>query len=216
MARASLVVMARWPAPGRCKGRLARDLGIARAAAIQSRMTIHTLAVARGLADKGLVDLQLAVSGLAPHAARRWGSNLGVEAMAVVMQGSGSMGSRLRRQLLSVQGRLKQPSSPERCSMVIGTDLPGLCQRDLLEALESLQSHGLVLGPASDGGYWLLGLSGDLINPIPSWPFAGIPWGTDQVMATTLEQARRAGVSPALLRQQNDVDQSQDLRAWQG
>ena len=228
LTRASLVVMARWPAPGRCKGRLARDLGIDRAAAIQSRMTMHTLTVAQALAGKGLVDLQLAVSGLAPKAARRWGSQLGIAAVEVAMQGRGSLGCRLRRQLLRVQQQTQQrdphkgqrlswqPRAANRCSIVIGTDLPGLCLRDLLEALERLQTHELVLGPASDGGYWLIGLSGDLLKPVATWPFAGIPWGTNQVISATLEQARRNDVAPALLRQQNDIDKIEDLRYWQG
>ena len=81
-----IVVMARWPSPGRCKRRLSRDLkkelGLSnsseRATRIQRRLTQHTAAVVRGLADAMEIEPVLAVSGLGPRAADRWGKQLGL------------------------------------------------------------------------------------------------------------------------------------------
>ena len=83
---ATLVVMARWPAAGRCKRRLARDLSqvlqhpsaAEQAAHIQRQLTGHTLAVAKRLEQEGQLEVVLAVSGAGRSAASRWARSLGV------------------------------------------------------------------------------------------------------------------------------------------
>ena len=153
-----IVVMARWPSPGRCKRRLSRDfdnaLGLCnsseRATRIQRRLTQHTAAVVRGLAEAMEIEAVLAVSGLGPRAAKRWGQQLGLP--LVRLQGRGQLGTRLRRQLM--HGHRQGLSS-----LVIGTDLPELNADDLKQAIAMLKTHDLALGPASDGGYWLLGIA---------------------------------------------------------
>ena len=100
-----LVVLARWPAPGRCKRRLASSLGAEAAARVQARLTGHTLAVARQLARQLGIELVLAVDGLAPRAARRLGDQLGVG--RIVLQGGGGLGVRMQRQFRIRGGRLR-------------------------------------------------------------------------------------------------------------
>ena len=210
-----IVVMARWPSPGRCKRRLSQDLGNTlglansseRATRIQQRLTQHTAAVVRGLADGMEIEPVLAVSGLGVRAARRWGNNLGLP--LVRLQGKGQLGTRLRRQL--VHGHRHH-----RPCLVIGTDLPELNPDDLKQAIERLQTHDLVLGPASDGGYWLLGIGASLIRSPQHWPLIGIPWGGPTVLEATLEAARRQQLSWALVHQRNDLDHWSDLKPWQG
>ena len=212
---ATLVVMARWPAAGRCKRRLARDLrqvlqhpGAAEQAAhIQRQLTRHTLAVAKRLEQEERLKVVLAVSGAGPRAALRWARSLDVS--NVRLQGSGGLGTRLRRQLL-LSRRNDNPT------LVIGTDLPWLNRRDLLAAIEMLQRSDLVLGPAADGGYWLIGVSSELLRRPAHWPLSGIPWGGEQVLASTLKQASDRGVSTLLLGERNDLDQLADLRPWLG
>tara|TARA_B100000405_G_scaffold192834_1_gene135123 strand:- start:658 stop:1299 length:642 start_codon:yes stop_codon:yes gene_type:complete len=210
-----IVVMARWPSPGRCKRRLSQDLGNTlglsnsneRATRIQQRLTQHTAAVVRGLADGMEIEPVLAVSGLGVHAARRWGENLGLP--LVRLQGKGQLGTRLRRQFMHGHRH-------HRPCLVIGTDLPELNPDDLKQAIERLQSHDLVLGPASDGGYWLLGIGASLIRSPQHWPLIGIPWGGPTVLEATLEAARRHKITPALVSKRNDLDHWSDLRPWQG
>ena len=210
-----IVVMARWPSPGRCKRRLSRDLdnvlGLShsseRATRIQTRLTLHTAAVVRGIADTMEIKPVLAVSGLGPRAARRWGQRLGLP--QVRLQGRGQLGTRLRRQFMHGH-RHGIPS------LVIGTDLPELNPDDLKQAIEHLESHDLVLGPASDGGYWLLGIGASLICSPQHWPLIGIPWGGPTVLEATLEAARRQQLSCALVPQRNDLDHWSDLKPWQG
>ena len=115
----------------------------------------------------------------------------------------------MRRQLLKARrGRVSPPL------LIIGTDLPDLSRRDLCCAIDALTHHDLVIGPASDGGYWLLGLGPELARSCPSWLFAGLPWGSESVLAITRERADRRGITPFLLREHNDIDRVEDLKPW--
>ena len=192
-----LIVMARWPAPGRCKRRLASSLGAAAAARIQARLTDHTLAVGRQLG----IELVLAVDGLAPRAARRLGDQLGVG--RIVLQGGGGLGVRMQRQF--------QRAATERARRVvlIGSDLPQLERADLASAFAALDHQQAVLGPACDGGYWLIGLR----RPEPTL-MEGIAWGSQQVLEQTLAALARRGLEPAMLPWRRDLDRGEDLGPW--
>lgn len=193
--------MARWPAPGRCKRRLAASLGAEPAALIQGRLTAHTLAVARGLAPGLGVELVLAVDGLANRAARRWGAALGVD--RCLLQGPGGLGVRMQRQF---QRALAEGAESV---VLIGSDLPRLESGDLLAAFGALRNGAAVLGPARDGGYWLIGLR----RPDP-WLMGGIAWGTSLVLEQTLALMAQRGLEPVLLSEHGDLDRSIDLRPW--
>ena len=91
-------------------------------------------------------------------------------------------------------------------TLVIGTDLPELNADDIKLAIEKLRSHDLVLGPASDGGYWLMGIGEHLIQTPQHWPLIGIPWGEPTVLEETLASANRHRLSSALVPRRNDLD----------
>ncbi|MGH8648244.1 MAG: DUF2064 domain-containing protein, partial [Burkholderiales bacterium] len=95
-----------------------------------------------------------------------------------------------------------------RRALVIGTDLPTLPGSLFGEALALLDAHDLVLGPAQDGGYYLIGLR----KPAPEL-FTGIPWSTDRVLALTQTKASAAGLKTALLPIRRDIDTLDDLLA---
>ena len=193
--------MARWPAPGRCKRRLAQELGAARAAQIQARLTVHTLAAARDARQGYGLELVLAVEGLGSLAASRWGQALGAD--RTVLQGRGALGLRMQRQF--------QRAAREGASKVvlIGSDLPELEASDLSAAFTSLGHRQGVLGPALDGGYWLIGLR----RPEPEL-LAGIAWGGAQVLEQTLAAMARRGLEPELLTRRGDLDWARDLLPW--
>ncbi len=205
----ALILMTRWPAAGRCKSRLAAKIGSFNAANIQARLTAHTFEVAKNVEQKGLVEIKLAITGLAYKRAKKWAYQQGIN--KIQQQGKGSLGVRMRRQVLR-----SQKQNCNRKVIIIGTDLPSLCERDLIIALENLNNYQAVIGPSKDGGYWLLGLSERLMNPVSLWPFTGIPWGSDQVLAKTIETSRVLNINYCLVRQQNDLDQIEDLSPWQG
>jgi rSAM/selenodomain-associated transferase 1 len=92
--------------------------------------------------------------------------------------------------------------------LIVGTDTPSLPLERFQQALAALESHDLVLGPALDGGYYLIGLN----RPIPGL-FTEIPWSTEQVLARTQEKAGALGLKTALLAPWRDVDTIDDLHA---
>jgi hypothetical protein len=193
--------MARWPAPGRCKSRLAAGIGRRRAAAVQRGLCLHTCAVAQQARRRLPFDLVLAVQGLGPRALERWGAALGCD--RAVPQGSGSLGLRLQRQVLWARRRGRHQV------VLVGSDLPLLEAAELERAFRALDAGPLVLGPAADGGYWLIGLNG-------SWPalFSGIPWGSAGVLEHTGRAAARLGLEPQWLSCRQDLDRPADLAAW--
>ncbi len=212
LRRPTLIIMARWPAPGRCKSRLAKSIGVKKAAKVQAMLFDHTIAVAKKVAQQELVELQLAICGLSPNTAKRWGAFHGLP--VITRQGTGSLGVRMKKQVLFAQKIFPTSSRTTRPTILIGTDLPNLCSIDLVKAIEALETNEMVIGPANDGGYWLLGLTGELVNPVKSWPFCGIPWGTNQVLKKTLLKAKQKQAKLVLLPCQNDLDSIEDISPW--
>jgi rSAM/selenodomain-associated transferase 1 len=180
---------------------LASSLGAAAAARIQARLTCHTLAVARQLGIELDIELVLAVEGLAPRAARRLGDQLGVG--RIVLQGGGGLGVRMQRQFQ------RAATEGARRVVLIGSDLPQLERADLASAFAALDYQAAVLGPACDGGYWLIGLR----RPEPAL-MEGIAWGSEQVLEQTLAALARRGLEPALLPWRSDLDRGEDLGPW--
>jgi hypothetical protein len=90
---------------------------------------------------------------------------------------------------------------------IVGSDVPHLEPDTVSDAFERLgRGAGLVLGPAEDGGYFLIGARA--VPPV----FAGVEWGGATVLEATLARARRAGIAVELLPRSYDVDTERDLR----
>lgn len=93
--------------------------------------------------------------------------------------------------------------------VIVGSDLPALSSQHFAQVISRLDQHDLVLGPADDGGYYLLGMK-QVYEPL----FAGISWGTSEVLAETLQRAERLHLSWALLEPLTDIDTWQDLLSF--
>jgi glycosyltransferase A (GT-A) superfamily protein (DUF2064 family) len=93
--------------------------------------------------------------------------------------------------------------------ILIGADIPDLSATCLQAAAAALRDAPAVIGPAEDGGYYLLGLR----PPMP-FLFEAMPWGTDQVFTITAERLAGRGVAPALLPTLADLDRPEDLARW--
>lgn len=91
---------------------------------------------------------------------------------------------------------------------IIGTDVPWVSRELVLEAFAALDGHDVVLGPAQDGGYYLMALT----RHRPAL-FEGIPWSTPSVLAATAERAGALGLSVHLMDPLRDIDTIEDLRA---
>ncbi len=94
-------------------------------------------------------------------------------------------------------------------TVMVGSDLPHLTVRILQSAFEALEQHDVVLGPALDGGYYLIGLK----QFIPDL-FTGITWGSSEVFSQTIERVHSLGLSYRLLQTMQDLDTIEDLRVF--
>lgn len=89
--------------------------------------------------------------------------------------------------------------------IIIGSDMYNLAQTDLEEAFSKLETHDYVVGPAEDGGYYLLGM-----KSLNEALFRDKEWGTDTVLADTLQDLKTARVG--LLPERNDIDYYEDIK----
>ncbi len=208
----TIVLMTRWPAINRCKSRLSKEIGALNAAKIQEQLILHTIAVVKDLREKGLANIKVAIDGVGINAAKRWASLNNIEKVAI--QGSGNLGTKMKRQFLKTSS--ERTISDQRASpiVLIGADLPTISQIDLVQAIEILKHSEMVIGPSTDGGYWLIGFSKEIIHPQLLWPFSGIKWGTNQVFQETIRLAELNQINYQLLQEQNDLDNFIDLSPW--
>lgn len=195
-----LIVFTRRPEPGRVKTRLIPVLGAEGAAALQRRMTVHTLMHARRAAWRYGLALEVHCAGGAPEDFHAWlGPDLNYRS-----QVEGDLGQRMAGAFASAFER------GHASAVIIGTDCPRINEDVLRRALELLQQRELVLGPALDGGYYLIGL-----NRPCTQLFHGIAWGTESVLEETLRAAAAAGLAAGLLKPLPDIDRPEDLPAWE-
>ena len=192
----SLILFTRLPQPGRSKTRLIPSLGADGAADLQRRMT--RLAVARAWSFCAAAPgrrLVIAHDGGSENEMREW-----LGPLNFLPQGEGDLGERLHRCVA------EEFSRGARAVFIIGADCPRLDQAILESAAGALETSEITFGPASDGGYYLVGLR----KATPEI-FSNIPWGTGEVRAVSLQRARQAGCEPTLLAQLHDVDEPPDL-----
>ena len=192
---ASIALLAKAPIPGHVKTRLTPPLEPDRAGR-----------VARAL-------LELTIACIVPAVPARWTLFLdgptdarllalaADHGLAVEPQAEGDLGARL-----AAAFRVLRSRGATR-TLALGADSPTLDPARVNEAIAALEVDDLVLGPAEDGGYYLVGTR----EPHEEI-FRGIPWGTSRVLEVTLERAREAALTTRLLPGWYDVDGIEDLR----
>ena len=199
--------MAKWHGYGRCKTRLALDIGKSNSAKVQSLMTNHTISVAKYLQKIKLVDISLAISGLGRKNCRRWSRELGIKKFN--LQGKGCLGERMKRQIIINKKFCTQNNIKN--IIFIGTDLPDLCHLDLINTIRELKQNDLVLGPSNDGGYWLIGLSAKIISKHLNLPFINISWSRENVLQNTINNFASTKFSFKFLDKKIDIDTMIDI-----
>ena len=202
-----LVIMAKWPAYGRCKTRLSKDIGKDHALNVQKHMLSHTISVSKYLEKKGYLNISLATNGIGFKTSERWCTKLGISKFN--LQGNGSLGEKMRRQIL-INNRLFLDNK-KRDYIFIGTDLPDLCHLDLLEAIAKIKENDLVFGPSEDGGYWLIGLSKEIASRNIIYPFINIKWSGRDVLQKTLDNLSSQNLKIDFLSCKVDIDTIKDL-----
>ncbi len=199
-----VVVFTRYPVPGETKTRLIPALGEEGAAQLQREMTEHTMRTVDALCRERAASVEVRFTGGEGQTMHDW---LGDRVFK--RQGDGDLGDRMARSL--------KDAFTQNCGrvIVIGTDCPSITTGTLSDALNALAMHDLVIGPATDGGYYLIGLRQDVAGIALPDLFNGPTWGTGDVLDKTQGIARALGLSVLLLPSLTDVDEPGDLGEWE-
>lgn len=199
-----LIVFTRYPEPGTTKTRMIPELGKEGAAELQRQMTEHIISRAKALGGKKSVPVEVRYEGGSERLMAQW---LG-PGLSYSRQGSGDIGLRM--------GRALQDALGQGCetAVIIGADIPDITTDILQGAFAALCKNDLVLGPASDGGYYLIGVHRRSFKHWHPHLFCGIKWGTEHVLPQTLEIADHLKITYNLLPTLRDVDRPEDLIVW--
>lgn len=189
----ALLIFIRNPELGKVKTRLAGDLGNEEALRIYNRLLEHTRKVAQSVP----VERFLFYSNFVDQQ-----DNWPVKDFRKALQPSGDLGDRMQ------QAFEQALASCER-AVIVGSDCPGLTQDILQTAFDQLGTHDFVIGPAMDGGYYLLGmkrLTPDL--------FQNMTWSTDQVFRETTDRMAARGGTYYQLPTLSDIDYAEDWEKY--
>ncbi|HBZ54037.1 MAG TPA: hypothetical protein DEO88_01415 [Syntrophobacteraceae bacterium] len=199
----TLIVFLRYPEPGRVKTRLAAGMGAAPAAAFYERLLRRTLGIVADFWENHRdVEIVLFFDPMEREAEVRWAFP---GPWRFVAQPSGHLGERMRAACDLGSGQA------ERHSVVIGCDIGDLQSADLDDAFRALNHCDAVLGPARDGGFYLIGLARrcDAV-------FLPASWGGSEVCGRALATLQREGLTVALGKERNDIDRVEDLMRLPG
>ncbi len=194
-----IIVFLRAPEKGRVKTRLAREVGENKALDLYKAFVQTTLlAVERSGMDHRICFFPIDKQALVED----W---LGPD-HAYMPQRGNDLGQRMCNALSAVfdQGATK--------AILVGTDIPDINARHLLEAMDLLNQKQVVIGPSLDGGYWLIGFQRGGFCPDL---FLQVDWGTQTVFSSTLEKCKTAKLSLGLLPALQDIDTLEDLQTFQ-
>lgn len=189
-----LVIMAKAPRVGCVKTRLGAEIGMVEAAQWYRRETARTI---RTLIDRRWET----VLAITPDNARV-GRGVWPFGVARIPQGDGHLGQRMARLL---------KNDPARPTCVVGSDIPFVTKAHIRQAFSQLSDHDAVIGPAEDGGYWLIGLGA--AHAAPRGFLENVRWSTEHARADTLASApslRWAEIDTLF-----DVDTKADWLRWQ-
>lgn len=185
----SLILFARYPVEGECKTRLIPAVGPEGAAAVHRQLASRT---ARLLRESGFPAI-IAFTGGEEADFEAW---LG-QGFDFVRQVDGDLTDRLC-------------AFVTRAPLIFfGADTPDLATHHIEAAIDGLKTHEVVIGPAQDGGYYLIGMR----RPLPEL-LVDMPWSTEQVLTKTLRRLEGLKIEPLLLETLSDCDRPEDLARW--
>ena len=200
LAGTLLIQFARSPAIGGVKTRMQPALSAREACDLHCELVRWT---ARTLVGAQLGRVRLAVAGDTSDPLFGTCAALGVD--EITSQTGEDLGQRMLHALADAL------ESYDRV-LLVGSDCPGIDRPYLVQALDALNRAPLVLGPAADGGYVLVGARGECP---PRGMFSDMDWGSSRVYAQTLERLRESGRAWQELPIKTDIDRPEDLVVWE-
>ncbi len=190
-----LIIFARYPVAGQAKTRLipaVGDVGAAQIHKILARHTVNTLYNAwLSLANSQII---ISFTGGSLDQFKQW---LGAGDIRYERQADGDLSERLLACL--------DPAPV----IFFGSDTPDLTEGHVKDAVNALHEYDIVIGPALDGGYYLIGM-----NSSYEGLFKDMPWSSDAVLPTTLDRCEAMGLTVKMLEPLSDCDMPEDLVRW--
>ena len=186
MNDSKLIIFARPPVLGTVKQRLASQVGPEKALQVYTRLLNHTLQVAEDCGVSFTLYSTNPYHNFTPNYKIQSGKNLG------------------ERMFNAIKSELDTETSTQVC--LIGSDTVEINAEILKISFSNLLQNDLVIGPAKDGGYYLIGMK-------KAYPelFVNIDWSTPKVLEQTLTKANHLGLKSHLLQELSDVDTDEDL-----
>ena len=195
-----VLLFTRYPEPGLCKTRLIPILGNIGAADLQRRMTERVVGQAALLAVSHPHCFEIHYDGGSLSLMRAWLGN----SHTYRQQTDSGLGIRMSEAISAHLGK-------KTAILLTGSDCPEIRAPLLSDALKALRKNDMVVGPACDGGYYLIGVNGALGAGVVSSLFTGIPWGSTSVFAGTMAKAGRHQLTCHILPELHDIDRPEDL-----
>jgi uncharacterized protein len=201
----ALIIFIKNPALGKVKTRLARTVGDEKALDIYLELTHITRENALKLSEirnpKSEIDI---LRGVQRHvfysdfinSSDEWANNR----FTKHVQTGDDLGERMSNAFSDILKTHKN-------AIIIGSDCPTLTTEIMEMALTQLETHDFVVGPSTDGGYYLLGFGQNNVN---NFVFENMDWSTDKVLPTTLERLKERGKTVFLLPELTDIDEEKD------
>ena len=199
MNHRALIIFAKHPRPGEVKTRLGTSIGMDAATAMYRRFAEHAFQLADDLSSSCLRVYLFYAPGATEEEVKNW---VGRPFVFAQQEGE-SLGERMQRAFE------RSFSDGNEQTVIIGTDVPELDVTTIQTAFESLSTSNVVLGPSTDGGYYLLGM-----NRLLKDFFTGIDWSTDRVLEQTIQKMQSQALSFVLLRQLSDIDTEEAYRSY--
>ncbi len=196
--RKCLLMMVRYPEPGRVKSRLAADLGEQQATAIY-RTCADTLFAAAITVPDSVDKILYCADARDSERIVSWTDGR----FHCIGQPEGGLTTRLENGFTVA---FKQGAGKV---VIVASDVPGISSNILDQAFNALARHDVVIGPSTDGGYYLIGLK----HRYPQL-FRDIAWSTPAVLEQTLRAAEKSGLSVLLLPPLQDIDTADDWCQW--
>lgn len=209
--------MAKYWKPGKVKTRLGATIGLNQSAELHKAFVLH---LCEQLSDHTeSFELVASPDESSENMKQAIHHDIG-KLITTVCQGDGDLGERMERwfasklsEQVSSQSVSSKPGHSPAVSekaILIGADCPTLARQDIAEAFRQLNDHPFVLGPALDGGYYLIGIAGPWNDDYRNL-FRGIAWSTSEVFAETRRQIDAINASVAVLQTREDVDTVAEL-----
>ena len=193
-----LLVFAKSPEAGKVKTRLIPDIGVDAATDLYKELLIRTLDTS---IDSCFSNKQLWISGDSKNVFFKDSNKL--SSFNKLKQYGNDLGERMFN-------AFQQALTEHKYAVLIGSDCPSMTAHDLSVASNMLESEkDVVLGPAADGGYYLIGLKKNNINL-----FNDIDWGSKTVFEKTISKAEKLNLNIGLLSQRNDIDRVSDIEEY--